>query len=147
MQEQNHQLMQAAAVLVAPALTDTGLARRLMGQAAQPGARAPEVWELFDHVLAQLRQRQPGLAQTVSTDAVAGPGPGRELYKSSNGDRWLLHSEANTGATYIIHAPNRASGGDVSRSSPAAFLAAGNGPEQQALLSLIADAAHSDAAR
>jgi hypothetical protein len=143
MHDHGHHLMQAAAVLVAPALRDTGLARRLMGQAAQPGARAPEAWELFDHVLAQLRQRLPAPAETLSVEGVAGPASGRELYKSSNGDRWLLHSEA--GAAYIIHEPNRSSGGNVSRSSPAAFLAAGNGPEQQALLSLIGDAARSDA--
>jgi hypothetical protein len=50
-------LIQAAATLVVPALTDTGTARRLMGQPPQAGAKAPDIWELFDYVLARLEDR------------------------------------------------------------------------------------------
>ena len=59
----------------------------------------------------------------------------RELYASSNGDRWDLVREG--GRVFVRHTPNLSSGGRPSQTEIAAFLARGTGPEQQGLLRLI----------
>ena len=62
----------------------------------------------------------------------------RELYASSNGDRWLLGRDPGTGRVFVRHEPNRASGGRASELGIAEFLARdAGGPEHQALLRLI----------
>ena len=61
----------------------------------------------------------------------------RELYSSSNGDSWHLCGDAS-GGVFVLHQANVPSGGQSSRISLADFLARGNGPEQQALLRMIA---------
>jgi hypothetical protein len=61
----------------------------------------------------------------------------RELYTSSNGDRWHLCKEGS-GRVFIVHQANLPSGGHVSRMELAEFLSLGHGPEQQSLLRLIA---------
>lgn len=128
-------LIRAAATLVAAALTDSGVARRLMGQTAQAGSRAPDVWELFDHVLARLEQRA---ASSAAADVGLEGGPIGEIYVSSNGDRWtLVVLDTITGSPLIGHQPNPASGRTASRIELQAFLAMGHGPEQQSLLRMI----------
>lgn len=62
----------------------------------------------------------------------------RELYRSPNGDSWYLGREPQSGHAFIIHQPNGPSGGRLSHIELGAFLSTGNGPEQQALLRLIA---------
>ncbi len=62
----------------------------------------------------------------------------RELYRSPNGDSWFLGREPQNGRAFVIHQPNAPSGGRLSHIELAAFLNSGNGPEQQALLRLIA---------
>jgi hypothetical protein len=60
------------------------------------------------------------------------------LYRSSNGDAWLLEKEPN-GEMFVIHQPNRSSGGRTSRVTVADFLAVqGHGPEYQALHNMLA---------
>src|SRR5258707_6318 len=61
----------------------------------------------------------------------------RELYRSSNGDRWHLVRETDSGRVLIKHQPNTASGGRTSYVEIAEFLTGGHGPEHQALLELI----------
>ena len=61
----------------------------------------------------------------------------RELYRSPNGDSWLLGREPATGHVFIIHQPNAPSGGRLSHIELGEFLRKGDGPEQQALLRLI----------
>ena len=61
----------------------------------------------------------------------------RELYRSSNGDRWHLVRETDSGRVLIKHEPNTASGGRTSYVEIAEFLTGGHGPEHQALLQLI----------
>jgi hypothetical protein len=62
----------------------------------------------------------------------------RELYRSSNGDRWLLVRDAGSGRVFVRHEANPASGGRVSQIEVGAFLASGGaGPEHQELLRLI----------
>ena len=62
----------------------------------------------------------------------------RELYRSMNGDVWLLDVDESTGMPVIEHRPNKASGGETSRMSIDRFLGASHfGPEQQSFLSLI----------
>lgn len=62
----------------------------------------------------------------------------REVYRSSNGDRWHLARDPVSGRVFIRHEPSVASGGRVSHIDMGAFLAAGShGPEHQELLRLI----------
>ena len=59
----------------------------------------------------------------------------REIYRSPNGDRWLLARDPETGRVFVRHEPNLPSGGQVADIEIGAFLiAAGNGPEKQELL-------------
>jgi hypothetical protein len=60
----------------------------------------------------------------------------RELYSSSNGDRWFL-CRNTSGNVFVLHQPNLPSGGRISHIELADFLARGHGPEQQALLQMI----------
>jgi hypothetical protein len=62
---------------------------------------------------------------------------GRELYHSSNGDRWHLARDPESGRVFVRHEPNRASGGQASDMDLGTFLARGDGPEQQALRRLL----------
>jgi hypothetical protein len=62
----------------------------------------------------------------------------RTLYLSSNGDRWLLARETESGRVFVRHQPNLPSGGRVTDLDVGAFLAAGPpGPQHQELLRLI----------
>ena len=62
----------------------------------------------------------------------------RELYRSPNGDRWLLAREPASGRAFIRHEANLSSGGHVSNVEIGAFLRDNaRGPEHQALLRLI----------
>jgi hypothetical protein len=59
-----------------------------------------------------------------------------ELYCSSNGDTWFL--EKNSGRdSFVIHEPNRPSGGHRSRIPVEEFLKRNHGPERQALLRML----------
>jgi hypothetical protein len=60
----------------------------------------------------------------------------RELYCSSNGDRWYLVRDA--GKVSVVHVPNASSGGRIQNFELREFLATGEGgPEHQELLRLI----------
>jgi hypothetical protein len=62
----------------------------------------------------------------------------RELYRSPNGDRWLLGRDPATGEVFIRHEPNAPSGGQPSHIDIGAFLSRGpRNPEHRALLQLI----------
>ena len=61
----------------------------------------------------------------------------RDLYRSANGDRWLLIRD-DTGGAFVRHEANLASGGTVTDSEIGDFLSQdGLGPEKQELLRLI----------
>jgi hypothetical protein len=61
----------------------------------------------------------------------------KELYRSANGDLWVLVRD-ETGRVFVRHEANLASGGTVSDLEIADFLGEGRlGPEQQELLRLI----------
>jgi hypothetical protein len=62
----------------------------------------------------------------------------RELYRSPNGDSWFLAREPENGRAFVIHQPTAPSGGRLSHFELGEFLRKGTGPEQQALLRLIA---------
>jgi hypothetical protein len=56
----------------------------------------------------------------------------------SNGDRWRLARDIESGRVFVRHEANLPSGGRVTEVDLATFLGAGErGPEQQALLRLI----------
>ncbi|KJC55710.1 hypothetical protein UP10_38575 [Bradyrhizobium sp. LTSPM299] len=61
----------------------------------------------------------------------------REIYLSSNGDRWSLY-RTDDGRVHVIHQANLSSGGSSETIEISDFLAHGRmGPEQQALIRLI----------
>ena len=60
----------------------------------------------------------------------------RELYSSSNGDRWHL-CRSTLGKVFVLHEANIPAGGRISQIELGDFLARGHGPEQQALLQMI----------
>jgi hypothetical protein len=62
----------------------------------------------------------------------------RELYRSSNGDRWYLARDGRSGRVFIKHEPNLPSGGHSTDIELGTFLIqGGRGPEHQELLRLI----------
>jgi hypothetical protein len=62
----------------------------------------------------------------------------RELYSSSNGDRWFLARDSAAGEAFVRHEPNAASGGRPSDIEIGTFLMQRQrNPEHQALLRLI----------
>ena len=62
----------------------------------------------------------------------------RELYQSSEGHTWFLGRDPSSGGAVVIREPNRPSGAHTSCIGVGDFLRRGDGPEQQALLRLIA---------
>ncbi len=60
----------------------------------------------------------------------------RKLYESPTGDRWYLVCD-HTGAVFVRHEANVASGGAVEHIEIGPFLTRGQGPEQQELMRLI----------
>ena len=61
----------------------------------------------------------------------------RDLYRSPNGDRWLLIRD-DTGRVFVRHEANLPSGGGVTDLEIADFLGqGGSGPEKQELIRLI----------
>ncbi len=61
----------------------------------------------------------------------------RQIYKSPNGDSWLLVRDVHEGVA-VEHRPNAASSGTISRQSIGTFLSGdSNSPERQELLRLI----------
>ena len=61
----------------------------------------------------------------------------RELYVSSNGDRWDVGRDKG-GSLVVVHRPNPSSGGNISATDIGMFLATGeHGPEHQALMRLL----------
>ena len=62
-----------------------------------------------------------------------------DLYRSSNGDRWLLLHDDATGREIVRHEANLASGGQATETSIDEFLArSGTNPEREALLAVLA---------
>ena len=62
----------------------------------------------------------------------------RQLYRSANGDAWFLGREPMSGHAFVIHQPNAPLGSKLSHIEVGDFLRQTSGPEQQALLRLIA---------
>jgi len=60
----------------------------------------------------------------------------RKLYESPTGDRWYLIRD-HTGAVFVRHEANVASGGTVEHIEIGPFLTSGAGPELQELMHLI----------
>jgi hypothetical protein len=66
------------------------------------------------------------------------PAEKRELYSSTNGDRWFLARDLVTGRVFIRHEANVPSGGRVTEIDIGTFLSRGQrNPEHEALLNLI----------
>jgi len=61
----------------------------------------------------------------------------RQLYHSSNGDRWYLARDPDSRRVFVRHQANLPSGGHVADIEVGVFLSQNNGPEQQELLRLI----------
>jgi hypothetical protein len=75
------------------------------------------------------------IAQMQEVGAFPRSAATRELYCSSNGDRWSCRDARRVS---VVHVPNVASGGQVENLEIREFLArGGGGPEHQELLRLI----------
>jgi len=62
----------------------------------------------------------------------------REFFTSSNGDRWSLGRDEDTGSAFVVHKANRPSGGSVTELDIETFLGRNpDAPEGRALLQLI----------
>jgi hypothetical protein len=71
----------------------------------------------------------------------------RDLYQSSNGDRWVLETEGASGSPVVAHYPNASSGGRATRLGVGTFLSASHhGPEHETLLRLIGSLATEESA-
>lgn len=67
------------------------------------------------------------------------PRAAEEIYRSSNGDRWLLIRDPVSGQRFVRHEPNASSGGRITETDVDAFLRVGGpGPEYAALRHLLA---------
>lgn len=61
------------------------------------------------------------------------------VYRSPNGDDWLVERGADGGVTAVVHQANQASGGTRTRMPVDEFLKrSGNGPEVVAVLAAMA---------
>jgi hypothetical protein len=59
----------------------------------------------------------------------------RDFYRSSNGDRWSLVHDLDSGRVFIRHEPNMSSGGQTSETTVGDFLVRdAHGPEHAVLL-------------
>jgi hypothetical protein len=81
-----------------------------------------------------------GAAEAAPSDPAAdAAGPLNELYRSANGDRWLLGRDGAEGPLFVRHEPNASSGGRPSQVGVDEFLRRGGcGPETQELLRRLA---------
>jgi hypothetical protein len=62
------------------------------------------------------------------------------FYSSSNGDRWRLVKNAESGRYAVRHEPNLSSGGQVSEVGVPEFLSrSGNSPQAEALRRMLAE--------
>lgn len=62
----------------------------------------------------------------------------KEFYRSSNGDRWLLYRDVQSGGLFVRHEANAASGGYTTDVDVGNFLTRSpRHPEHDALLRLI----------
>lgn len=62
----------------------------------------------------------------------------RQLYASSNGDRWYLARDTEDGRVFVQHQANAPSGGQITDTGLSAFLGKdSHGPEHQELRRLI----------
>ena len=61
-----------------------------------------------------------------------------QIYRSSNGDRWSLVRDSETGHAFVRHEPNASSGGRATDTDVDDFLSIdGHGPEFAALRRLL----------
>lgn len=96
--------------------------------------------ELRGRIARFLHKYKDGDSGAPPSSAAADPAAAlKELYRSGNGDRWLLGRDGADGALYVRHEPNAASGGQPSQLHVDVFLRqGGRGPEVQELLRLLA---------
>ena len=62
----------------------------------------------------------------------------QDFYRSSNGDRWQLVRDPDTGRSFVRHEPNLASGGRITETEIDEFLdRTGTSPQNLALRALL----------
>ena len=72
-------------------------------------------------------------------------GASEHIYRSANGDLWLLVRDPASGRQMVRHEANPSSGGQVTETDVQAFLSVGgSGPEFAALRQLLAQQAPGD---
>ena len=78
------------------------------------------------------------LARLAEAANVEAPANSTDVYRSANGDRWRLITDSVSGRRVVRHAPNPASGGQITETPVEEFLAVdGPGPAFEALRRLL----------
>ena len=89
--------------------------------------------------LARYAGSSSGLTTRHKQQAPAGQATSADIYRSSNGDRWLLISDSS-GQQLVRHEPNPASGGPATETPVEVFLAVnGPGSEYEALRRMLSE--------
>jgi hypothetical protein len=84
------------------------------------------------------RSLDPGPLLAPATEEAVMSDEYREFAASSNGDRWLLGRDRESGVAYVLHRANQPSGGAQTRIEIVDFLERGRlAPEHYALLVMI----------
>jgi hypothetical protein len=66
-----------------------------------------------------------------------------DFYRSSNGDRWQLIRDTDSGRSFVRHEPNLSSGGRTTDTDVDEFLnRTGSSPQNLALQTLLENEAH-----
>jgi hypothetical protein len=66
-----------------------------------------------------------------------------DFYRSSNGDRWQLIRDTDSGRSFVRHEPNLSSGGRTTDTDVDEFLnRTGSSPQNLALRTLLENEAH-----
>jgi hypothetical protein len=69
----------------------------------------------------------------------------QDFYRSSNGDRWQLVRDTDSGRSFVRHEPNLSSGGRITDTEVNEFLErTGSSPQNLALRALLDNQARTD---
>ncbi len=119
------------------------LASAIISKSDDGGLPAENAVAIYLDVLSALEKKaltsraQRTLTKIADVHQGTGANKQEEIYRSENGDRWLLCRQDN-GHAYVEHKANLPSGGKVTSIEIGDFLGNGRaGPEHQALIRLI----------
>lgn len=106
--------------------------------AISDGLATPVVRDQVAGFFREPDEEAPAKGRASESVDAAGPTRSRDIYRSPNGDVWLLMHELASGHAWVRHVANAPSGGRVTDVEITAFLRqCGPGPEKQELLRML----------